>query len=92
MGHAEDDLFHAERAAALDDLFKRRDHRFAAVETEPLGASELQIDKFLESFGLDQLVEDGALALAREGDLLVRPSMRACSQDFSAGSEMCMNS
>ncbi len=73
MRHAENDLFHAERAAALDHLFERRNHRFATVETETLGTSELQIDKFLESLSLDQLVEDRPLALAREGDLLVRP-------------------
>ena len=30
------------------------------------------VEEFLEAFGLDQLVEDRALALAREGDLLVR--------------------
>jgi predicted amidohydrolase len=31
----------AELAAALDHLLQRRDHRFAAVETEPLGAGVL---------------------------------------------------
>ena len=71
MRHADDDLLHAERAAALDDLLQRRDHRFAAVETEALGAGEFQVAEFLEAFGLDQLVEDGALAFARERDLLV---------------------
>ena len=65
MRHAEHDLFDAERAAALDDLLERRDHRFAAVEAEPLGAGELEIAELLEAFGLDQLVEDRALALAR---------------------------
>ncbi len=73
MRHADDDLAHAERAAALDDLLQRRDHRLAAVETEALGAGEFHVAEFLEAFGLDQLVEDGALALAGEGDLLVRP-------------------
>ena len=63
----------AKRAAALDDLLQRRDHRFAAVETEALGAGEFQVAEFLEAFGLDQLVEDRALALARERDLLVGP-------------------
>src|ERR1700680_2409711 len=72
MRHADDDLAHAKRAAALDDLFQRRDHRFAAVEAEALGAGEFHVAEFLETFGLDQLVEDGALALARETDLLVR--------------------
>ena len=66
MRHADDDLAHAERAAALDDLLQRRDHRFAAVEAEALGAGEFQVAEFFEAFGLDQLVEDGALALAGE--------------------------
>ena len=73
MGHADDDLAHAERAAALDDLLQRRNHRLAAVETEALGAGEFQVAEFLEALGLDQLVEDGALAFAGESDLLVRP-------------------
>src|SRR5262245_19828568 len=73
VGHADDDVFHAERAAALDDLLERGNHRFGAVETEALGAGELQIAEFLEAFGLDQLVEDRALAFAGERDLLVRP-------------------
>src|SRR5215212_11511671 len=37
VGHAEHDFFDAERAAALDDLLQRRDHRLAAVEAEALG-------------------------------------------------------
>ena len=73
MGHAEHDLLHAEIAAALDDLLERRDERLAAVEAEALGAGIFQVQELLEAFGLDQLVEDGALALAGEGDLLVGP-------------------
>src|SRR4029078_737617 len=61
--HADDDFFDAQRAAALDDLVPRRDHRLSAVESEALGAGEFQVAKFLEAFGFDQLVEDGALAL-----------------------------
>jgi hypothetical protein len=72
MGHAEHDLLHAEIAAALDDLFERRDQRLAAVEAEALGAGVFDVDELLETFRLDQLVEDRALALAGEGDLLVR--------------------
>ena len=71
MRHADHDLLHAERAAALDDLLERRNHRFAAVEAEAFGAGEFQVAEFLEAFGLDQLVEDGALAGAGEGDFLV---------------------
>ncbi|MBA7468558.1 hypothetical protein ES707_03809 [subsurface metagenome] len=72
MRHADHDLLHAEIAAALDDLLQRRDQRLAAVEAEALGAGELDVAEFLETFGLDQLVEDGAPAFAGEADLLVR--------------------
>src|SRR5262249_15081920 len=72
MGHAHDNLLHPERAAALDDLLERRDHRFGAVEAEALGAGEFQITEFLEAFGFHELVEDGALSFAGERDLLVR--------------------
>ena len=65
------DFLHAEIAAALDDLLERRDQRFAAVEPEALGAGIFDVEEFLEAFGFDQLVEDGALAFAGEGDLLV---------------------
>jgi hypothetical protein len=43
------------------------------IEAEALGAGELEVGELLEAFRLDQLVEDRALALAREADLLVRP-------------------
>src|SRR5438270_13515649 len=72
MRHAHHDFLHAESAAALDDLFERRDQRFGAVETEALGAGEFDVAEFLKAFGLDQLVEDCAAALAGEADFLVR--------------------
>ena len=72
MRHAEHDFLHAEIAAALDDLLQRRDQRFSAVEAEALGAGELEVAEFLKAFGLDQLVEDRAAALAGETDFLVR--------------------
>ena len=72
MGHAQHDLLHAQRAAALDDLLEGRDHGLAAVKAETLGAGEAQIAEPLEAFGLHELGEDGALALAGEGDGLVR--------------------
>ncbi|GJE44893.1 hypothetical protein AEGHOMDF_4085 [Methylobacterium soli] len=71
MGHAEHELLDAERPAALDDLFQRRDHRLGAVEAEALGAGIFEIEELLEALGLDQLVEDRAPAFRREGDLLV---------------------
>ncbi len=71
MGHAEHDLLAAEISAALDDLLERRDQRLAAIEAETLGARVAHVEKLLEAFGLDDLVEDRALAFPREGDLLV---------------------
>ena len=72
MRHADDDLAHAERTAPLDDLLKRRDHGFAAVEAKALGPGEFHIAEFFEAFGFNQLVEDGALAFAGERNFLVR--------------------
>ena len=93
MRHAEHDLLHAEIAAALDDLLERRDQRLAAVEAEALGAGELDVAEFLEAFGLDQLVEDRALAFAREGDLLVGAFDALLDPALLLRrSEMCMNS
>src|ERR1700761_8383841 len=66
MRHAERNVLHAQRAAALDDLLERRDHRFGAVEAETLGAGEFQVAKLFEALGLDELVEDRPLALAGE--------------------------
>ena len=72
MRHADHDFLDAEIAATLDDLLERRDQRFTAVEAEPLGAGEFEIAEFLETFGLDQLHQDGAAAFAGETDFLVR--------------------
>src|ERR1700724_2378701 len=71
MRHAHYDFLDAKIAAALDDLLQRRDQRFGAVETKALGAGEFEIAEFLETFGLDQLRQDGAPALAGETDFLV---------------------
>ena len=72
MGHTNDDLFQAQCSAALDNLFEGRNHGFAAIETEALGAAITKVAKFLEAFCFDQLGQNGALAFRREGDLLVR--------------------
>ena len=71
MRHAEYDLLHAEIAAALDDLLERGDQRLSAVEAEALGAGVFDVEEFLEAFGLDELVENRALAFLGEADLLV---------------------
>jgi len=91
MRHAGSRCPSAERAAALDDLLERRDHRLGAVEAEALVPVNLTSQTFLEAFRLDRC-EDRALALAREVISLSGPSMRSCSQAFWAASEMCMNS
>ena len=52
--------------AALQDLLERRDHRLAAVQAEALGAGELDVQEALELLGLDQPLQDGALALGGE--------------------------
>src|SRR5215469_16504281 len=92
MRHADDDVAHAESTAALDDLLKRWDHRFGAIETEALGPGEFHIAELLEALGFNQLVEDGALALAGEGDFLVRPLDALLDPAFCAASEMWRNS
>ena len=71
MGHAEYDILHAQGTATLDDLFERRDQRFAAIKAEALGAGILDVEKLLEAFGLDELVEDRLLAFGGEADFLV---------------------
>ena len=93
MRHADDDLLHAEVAAALDDLLERRDQRLAAVEAEALGAGVFDVEELLEALRLDQLLA-GWRACPRLVKVisLSGPSMRSWSQAFSAGSEMCMNS
>ena len=72
MRHADDDVLHAQRAAALDDLLQRRDHgsrRRPGRSAWCRGSGWCR--KRLEALGLDQLLEDGDLALLGEGDLLV---------------------
>ena len=73
MGHSQGDLLEAELAAALDDLFERRDHRLRAVEAEALAAGVFDVEEILEALGLDQLAEDRPLAFLGELDLLARP-------------------
>ncbi len=72
VGHAEDDFLDAHGAAALDDLFQRRDQRFTAIEAKTLGALVLDVDELLEAFRFDKLRQDGLLAFRRESNLFVR--------------------
>ena len=62
VGHADDDFLDAELAAALDDLFERRDGRLGAVQAETLGAGIFLVEEALEDLGLDQAAENGLLA------------------------------
>src|SRR3974390_2921091 len=71
MRHAEAYFAHTEIAAALDDLLERRDQRLGAIESEALGARVFDVQKLLETFGFNELVQDRALALSRELNLLV---------------------
>src|ERR1700730_10245650 len=68
--HAEDDVLDAQGAAALDNLLQRRNHGFAAVETEALRARVFDVDELLESLRLDKLVEHRALAFLGERNFL----------------------
>ena len=81
MGHADDDVAHAESAAALDDLLHRRNQGFPAVEAETLGAGVLDVKEFLEFFRMHQLVEDRLASALGEGDLLAEaldPFLQPC--------------
>ncbi len=71
MGHAKHDLDHAELSATLDDLFKRGNHSFAAVESEPLRAGVFDVAEFLEKLRIDQLIQNRTLARHREVDALL---------------------
>src|SRR3984893_10080787 len=80
--HAEDDVLDAQGAAALDNLLQRRNHGFAAVETEALRARVFDLEELLESLRLDKLVEHRALAflgelnfLAGAFDPLIKPAI-----------------
>ena len=72
MRHADDQLFHAQLAAALQDLFERRHQRLAAIEAEALGAGIALVAEALEHFGIGQALQDGALAGQREFGLVAR--------------------
>ena len=69
MGHAEDDRRDAILAAIFDHRLERRDHRFAAVEAEALGADIFAGEELLPLLGLDDLGQDRLLALGGEADL-----------------------
>ena len=71
VGHAIDDLAHAAAAAILDHGFQRRDHGFAAVEAEALGADVLLAEEAFVLFAADHRAQDRLLAFGAEVDRLV---------------------
>ncbi len=72
MRHADHDLVDPELGRAPDDRLERRHRALAAVETEPLGAGELDVQKALEALGDDQLLEDLPLVLDARPQQVVR--------------------
>ena len=64
VGHAKDDFLDAQLPAALDDLLKGRNHAFAAIKAETLGAGVFHVEKILEAFALNEFAENGLLAFA----------------------------
>ena len=70
MRHADDDFLKSQRTTAFDDLFHRGDQAFATIEAEALGAHVFDMEELLEPFSLDELVQDGFPAFARELDFL----------------------
>ena len=73
MRHADHDLLHAERAAALDDLLERGNHRLRRRRGRSAWCrGNAGRENFSKPSASTSLLQDRALALAGEGDLLVR--------------------
>src|SRR3546814_19478581 len=66
MGHAIDDLAHAIMRTIFDDAFQRRNHGFAAIQSEPLGADIFLAEEFFILFGVNHLRPNRLLALRRD--------------------------
>ena len=66
--HTYYDFLNAKLATAFNDLFKRWDQAFAAVQTEPLGAHVFDMEVFLKTLGFDQFVKNCFTARLGEGD------------------------
>jgi len=70
--HTYNDFLNAKLATAFNDLFKRGDQAFAAVQTEPFGAHVFNVEVFLEAFSLDQFVKYRFAASLGEGDFFAK--------------------
>ena len=68
--HTDDNVLNAQLTTALDDLFHRGDQAFAPIKAKALGTHVLDVQEFLEAFGLYQLVQDGFSAITGELDFL----------------------
>ena len=66
MRHADDALFDALLAAALDQVVEQRDQRVAAFEREALLADVLGVQVALEAFGRRELPENVLLLVGGE--------------------------
>ena len=69
VGHAVDDLAHAILPAIFNHRFERRDHAFAAIEPEPLGADVFLAEEAFVLFAPDHGGEDRLLAVFGEFDV-----------------------
>ena len=69
MGHADRDFGDAVAAAIFDDAFERGDGAFAAVEAEALRPDIFLGEEFFPLLAVDDLLEDGLLAVLGEADL-----------------------
>ncbi len=85
MRHADDDLFDAERAAALDDLFERGNRRFCAVEAEAFCPVYLVWRKFSKPSASVSFLRIAILPSGVNEISLSLPSMRCWIQDFLLG-------
>jgi len=92
MRHADHDLGDAVLAAIFDDVLKRGDHRFAAVEPEALGADIFAAEELLPLLGLDHLGEDRLLPMSVNWIDFLRPSIRSWRKRRSSTSPICIYS
>ena len=73
MRHAQHHFFDPEIATALNHLFQRRYQSLTPIQAETFGAGIFDVDKLLEAFRLNQLLENRLLAHIGKGDFLIGP-------------------
>ena len=82
MRHADDNFFQPKLAAALEDLFKRRDHRFTTIQAKPLGADVFRCQKLLETLSGGQTLQNGFLTHGGKIGLVLNLFDTALDPDF----------